>query len=394
MSKEKVGMYSEQVRGVSYKESDIHDSLNDQSVTLLRANNIFDNELNFDNVVYIDKSRVSDKQYLRKGDIVVCASSGSKNLVGKAAQVDFDTEVTFGAFLKVVRPKNIIPKYLGYYFLSNEYRRTISSISEGANINNIRNEHIDDLLISIVDNDTQKMQSEILDKVYGILKRKKQQLTEYDQLIKSRFVELFGDPLKNTKNFDINNCKKLLTKIGSGATPSGGNESYIDAGISLIRSMNVYNNRFDFEGLAHISEDQAYQLKNVTVEPNDVLVNITGASVTRCCKVPNNVLPARVNQHVSILRCGNRIIPDFLEYLFTNDTFQQYLMSLAISNGATREAITKQQIEKIEIICPPVTLQNKFANFVQQVDKLKFAVQKSIDETQKLFDSLMQEYFG
>ena len=109
--------------------------------------------------------------------------------------------MTFGAFLKVVRPKNIIPKYLGYYFLSNEYRRTISSISEGANINNIRNEHIDDLLISIVYNDTQKMRSKILDKVYGILKRKKQQLTEYDQLIKSRFVEMFGDICNGKSNY-------------------------------------------------------------------------------------------------------------------------------------------------------------------------------------------------
>ncbi len=280
-----------------------------------------------------------------------------------------------------------------YYFLE-LYVEELRKQSIGGVIKYIKLGNLTDAIIELPSIEKQKEIVNILNKSRKIVESKNVLLQSYDQLIKSRFVEMFGDPLTNTKKFDINNCKELLTKIGSGATPNGGNESYIDEGISLIRSMNVYNNRFDFKGLAHISEDQAYQLKNVTVEANDMLFNITGASVTRCCKVPNNVLPARVNQHVSILRCGNRIIPDFLEYLFTNDTFQQYLMSLAISNGATREAITKQQIEKIEIICPPVTLQNQFANFVQQVDKLKFVIQKSLDETQTLFNSLMQKHFG
>ncbi len=391
MSKEKVGMYSEQVRGVSYKESDIHDSLNDQSVTLLRANNIFDNELNFDNVVYIDKSRVSDKQYLRKGDIVVCASSGSKNLVGKAAQVDFDTEVTFGAFLKVVRPKNIIPKYLGYYFLSNEYRRTISSISEGANINNIRNEHIDDLLISIVDNDTQKMQSEILDKVYGILKRKKQQLTEYDQLIKSRFVEMFGNVNDNTKKFVQEKLSNHLNIQGGYAFDS---KKYLEEGIPILRIGNINTGIFIDKELKYWEYDE--NLVRYLIKPGDLLITLTGTvgkdDYGNVCIIDNSFPYYYLNQRNAKLDVFDTLTPIYLKYLLLNNSIKNRLTG--ISRGVRQANISNRDILNLNVPIPSIELQNQFTEFVEQVDKLKFKLQKSVDEAQLLFDSLLQKYFG
>ncbi len=92
-------------------------------------------------------------------------------------------------------------------------------------------------------------------------------------------------------------------KIGSGATPRGGNKVYLNKGkVALIRSQNVYNDGFSHEGLVYITEDQADLLSNVTVEPEDILLNITGDSVARCCQVDPAVLPARVNQHVAFIR--------------------------------------------------------------------------------------------
>ena len=96
--------------------------------------------------------------------------------------------------------------------------------------------------------------------------------------------------------------KQLCSKIGSGATPKGGKTAYQESGVSLVRSTNVFDYAFSYDDLAHISDEQADQLSNVIVEENDVLFNITGVSVTRCCIVPADVLPARVNQHVMILR--------------------------------------------------------------------------------------------
>ena len=118
MAMTKVKELVKQVRGVSYKPGDLHNELNENSVILLRANNIDDGQINFDDVVYVDKSKVSFEQYLKIGDVLICASSGSKNLVGKAASVRMDKECTFGAFCKVVRPKEGFEDYLGVYFQS------------------------------------------------------------------------------------------------------------------------------------------------------------------------------------------------------------------------------------------------------------------------------------
>ena len=194
-----------------------------------------------------------------------------------------------------------------------------------------------------------------------------------EDLISARFVEMFGDPVQNTKGWNIDTCKNLTSKIGSGATPKGGRESYGTEGISLIRSMNVYNNRFEYKDLAYITDEQADKLSNVTIEENDVLLNITGASVARCCAVPKELIPARVNQHVAIVRCKDRLLPEFLCSMFTEDSYQRLLWSIATSGGATREAITKQQIEDLVLIVPPIELQQQFVDFCKQVNKLKLA---------------------
>ena len=113
------------------------------------------------------------------------------------------------------------------------------------------------------------------------------------------YKELFADA--NT-HFPKVPLQKICSKIGSGATPKGGKTAYISEGISLIRSTNVFDFNFEYDELAHINQSQADALANVIVKPNDILFNITGVSVARCCMVPDNVLPARVNQHVMIIR--------------------------------------------------------------------------------------------
>ena len=191
---------------------------------------------------------------------------------------------------------------------------------------------------------------------------------------------MFGDPINNPMGWEKAVCKNITSKIGSGATPKGGNSSYKEDGISLIRSMNVHNNRFIKKDLAFIDDVQAQKLNNVIVEMEDVLLNITGASVARSCIVPNELIPARVNQHVAIIRSKKEsVLPIFVVYQFTNESYQRLLWDIATSGGATREAITKQQIENLELIVPPIELQNQFSTFVKQVDKLKFEIQNNIN---------------
>ena len=218
--------------------------------------------------------------------------------------------------------------------------------------------------------------SNILVKLEDTIKVYKKELEKLNSLIQARFVEMFGDPVQNTKGWSIDTCKNLTSKIGSGATPKGGRESYCTEGIAFVRSMNVYNNRFEYGDLAFINDEQANKLSNVTVEHKDVLLNITGASVARCCIVPDELIPARVNQHVAIVRCKEKILPEFLCSMFTEDNYQKLLWRIATSGGATREAITKQQIENLVLIVPPMKLQEDYVRFSERVNKSKFVIHK------------------
>ena len=393
MNRIKVSKVAKQIRGVSYKPEDLHDMLDDNSVTLLRANNIQDGKVDFEDVLYVDKSKVSQVQYLQRGDILVCASSGSKSIVGKAASIDFDGEYTFGAFCKVVRPIPEMIDYLGIYFQSQIYRDIISKAAMGANINNIRNEHIDNLEIP---QKTLKEISSIIQKIkllQYIINCRKLELQKLDELVKARFVEMFGNPVLNDKGWKLKSLSNLTKKIGSGATPKGGKEVYQENGVAFIRSMNVYNGKFEYKELAYISDEQACKLDGVTVKEKDVLLNITGASVARSCVVPTDILPARVNQHVCIIRCGESIIPEFLNKILIDDNYQNFLWNIA-GSGATREAITKQQVENLQIITPLIERQGAFVEFCKQIEGLKILMQRSLEQMKTLKKALMQQYFG
>jgi len=225
----------------------------------------------------------------------------------------------------------------------------------------------------------QKLISKKLNTISHIYDFRKIQSEGLNELVKSRFNEMFGDPVLNEMGWEKHRLSKLTLKIGSGATPRGGRESYVNEGIALIRSMNVYDGKFIFKDLAYLTNVQAEKLNNVIVESDDVLLNITGASVSRCCIVPQIILPARVNQHVSIIRCKKHLLsPIFLNQLLITSEFKSLLQKIGESSGATRQAITKNQIEELTIPLPPLSLQNEFADFVAQVDKSQFACQKAI----------------
>lgn len=180
--------------------------------------------------------------------------------------------------------------------------------------------------------------------------------------------------------------KQLCSKIGSGVTPKGGKTAYQESGVSLVRSTNVFDYAFSYDDLAHISDEQADQLSNVVVEENDVLFNITGVSVTRCCIVPADVLPARVNQHVMILRPKTAMPMSY--YIMTtlcSAENKAKLMGIAQS-GSTREAINKQEMESFSIPVPPT---KEVQNFEIKARGLYESVIRNTEEIMRL--NVMQQ---
>jgi type I restriction enzyme S subunit len=162
---------------------------------------------------------------------------------------------------------------------------------------------------------------------------------------------------------------EVCIKIGSGATPKGGKTSYLESGpFALVRSQNIHNHGFEKAGLAFISDAQAAKLDGVSVLPHDVLLNITGDSVARVCQAPNSLGPARVNQHVAIVRPDERYLDArFLRYYLVNHSFQEHMLALA-SVGATRPALTKSMIESFEIAAPSIEAQREIASILGALD--------------------------
>jgi type I restriction enzyme S subunit len=191
----------------------------------------------------------------------------------------------------------------------------------------------------------------------------------------------------------------VTTKIGSGATPLGGEEAYKESGICLIRSLNVHDWGFKEAKLAHIDDVQASRLSNVLVEANDVLLNITGASVARCCLAPPEFLPARVNQHVSIIRpAKDHLSPAFLHYLLISKTYKDRLLNTGEEGGSTRQAITKAQIQAFFIDYPEsLPEQQRIVGILDEafhgIATAKANAEKNLQNARALFESHLQAVF-
>lgn len=180
--------------------------------------------------------------------------------------------------------------------------------------------------------------------------------------------------------------KEITSKIGSGATPTGGKGAYKGGDYSLIRSQNVLDMSFLREGLVYINDEQAKKLDGVKVESGDVLFNITGDSICRCCIVPDDILPARVNQHVAIIRpksVNSAYLMYYLQYL------KPYLMSIC-GNGSSRNALTKDSLEKLEIEISPFS--NSIAEILSSLDK-KIINNKRITSELESFAKTIYDYW-
>lgn len=184
----------------------------------------------------------------------------------------------------------------------------------------------------------------------------------------------------------------LATKIGSGATPRGGENSYKSEGISLIRSQNVKDFSFSRNGLAFIDNEQATELRNVTVEENDVLLNITGESVARSCVVPQSILPARVNQHVAIIRLHKSKANHLFIFYLLQWMKEELLMQAEI--GATRRALTKGMIENLEIIAPSSTDEQKaIASVLSSLDDKIDLLHRQNKTLEAMAETLFRQWF-
>jgi type I restriction enzyme S subunit len=281
-------------------------------------------------------------------------------------------------------------KYL-YYCLKSEHRNVYAKKSH-ATQDNINLSVLKNHKIPVPPLDTQQRIVDLLDSMEDLRYLRKETLDISDQLIQSVFLEMFGDPAINSKEWEIKSLENLTSHVSSGSTPKGGSKVYCDSGILFIRSQNVLMNKLSFKDIVYIDDTIHHKMKRTWVKQGDVLFNITGASIGRVSYYPGKDDTANVNQHVCIIRPEKEVInPVFLSYLMSMDNFQKKIF--ATQSGATRQAFNYTQIKKFDIVTPPLHLQQQFADFVQSVEDMKSSQVKSAETMDEMFNSFLDKAF-
>lgn len=357
--KTRLGDYIQQIRGVSYKPTDLSETLEDGYITLLRANNISESKVNFLDVQYVNKKKVSTEQILRNDDIIICSSSGSLALVGKSAIYEKTSEHTFGAFCKIVRTKSLLsPHYLAFYMCSRSYRQHIEHVAHGANINNLKNEHIDEIIIEVPSLDKQNLIVKKLRKIKRIIDHRRAQLAKLDELVKCRFVEMFahGFPKIILGNvFDT--C--------SGGTPSSKNSSYYEGGTIPWLTSGEVNKGIIYYADSFISIAGLENSSAKWVPEDSVVVAMYGATAGKV-----GIVKYRTTTNQAV--CSILPHAEYHPYFVYHAVKQQEDWMLSQVVGGAQQNLSQQIVRRMRIPSPPYSQQIEFANFANSVDKLRF----------------------
>lgn len=225
--------------------------------------------------------------------------------------------------------------------------------------------------------------------IQAIISARQQQLQKLDELVKARFVELFGDPLSNDKGWQKVLITEVCHAIFGGGTPSKSHPEYFTGSIPWVSPKDMKSLVIN-DSIDHITEEAIAHSTTNLVPANSVLMVIRSGILKHTLPVAVNSLPVTINQDMKAFVPNDTVKTAFLMYFFKaieNDV-------LAGIRGVTADNIDFKAFQKRTIIVPPLALQEQFAAFVTQTDKSKVAVQKALDEAQLLFDSLMQKYFG
>lgn len=290
--------------------------------------------------------------------------------------------------LATVEVKNgIDSKFLSYFW---QNFKTSNLIQDPA-YPSISLEAVENVAIELPNPDEQKRIAAILDKADRLRRQRRFAQTLSDSFLQSIFIKMFGDPVSNPINWETNNIGKYTSLVSSGSTPLGGETVYKKSGVRFIRSQNVLMNDFDFSDIAFIDEETHKSMKRTHVKKDDVLINITGASIGRITVYKEEII-ANVNQHVCIIRLKEKtVLPSFLARQLSMPFYQKTV--IASQSGATRQAFNFEQIKDFNIIIPPLPSQEKFVEIVKKFERVRRQQREAARQAEHLFQTLLYRAF-
>ena len=354
----------------------------------LSSKNVTTQKIDWDNVMFIPE-KLHEELYKRVApqiDDILPAKNGT---TGVAAIVDRDIVFDIYVSLALIRPNTeiVMPRYLLYAINNPVVKGYFDSSLKGIGVPNLHLKNIRETPIKIYDLETQKAIVEKLDKVCELISLRKQQLEKLDELVKARFVEMFGDPVVNSKRWPVETIENHIDLLTGFPFDSSG---YVSKGVNICGGLIIMPQKIDWSACKHWPQITGYE--DYILRPNDIVIALDRPWISNGFKiamVDREHLPALLIQRTARIRAV--------------DINQHYLMqSLLLGRfdkhcnitGSLVPHISPKDIKSYSVMIPPIELQNQFASFVERVDQQKQTVQQSLEKLELMKKALMQEYFG
>ena len=387
---EKIGDVCTVERGGSPRPIDMFITDDENGINWIKIGDTTDSMYITETAQKIIPEGMKKSRYVKPGDFLLSNSMS----FGRPYILAIDGCIHDG-WLVLRDDKELFDKRFLYYYLSSKttYEK-FKSMAVGGVVNNLNSEMVRGVNVPVPNKEEQADIADLLDRVKKVIDERKEEIDFLDNLIKARFVELFGDPIENPRNLNHATLDELSELITKGASPSWQGFSYTDDSSQtlFVTSENVREGYIDLSSPKYIEDGFNDKQKRSVLRKGDFLINIVGASIGRAAQF-NLDCKANMNQAAALVRISDQRIRDkYLTIYLNSEKAQQMYDSMKSDTG--RANLSLQDIANLKILLPPVEEQVEFENFVEQVDKSKVAVQKALEETQMLFDSLMQEYFG
>ncbi|USB33930.1 restriction endonuclease subunit S [Paenibacillus sp. YPG26] len=354
----------------------------------LSSKNVTTGKINWEDIKYIPED-LHNQLYTRIapqiGDVLL-AKNGT---TGIAAVVDKDYVFDIYVSLALLRPKDFILSEFLLHAINNPFtKRKFNRELKGIGVPNLHLRNIRETTIPLPPIETQKHIAKTLDTAAELLAMRKQQLAELDNLIKSTFYDMFGDPVVNTQGWEKILLGDLIKEIKYGtSTPP----VFTDSGYCFIRATNIKRGRITENDMKYISEGEATKISKCKLKLGDLIIVRSGVNTGDTCVITEKYLGQYAGYDL-IITPNQELLDSYYLNELINTTYMERVVK-PLTRRAAQPHLNAEQTKNLPIIVPPIELQTQFATIVTQIEEQKALVKKAIDETQHLFDSLMSEYF-
>lgn len=396
------------IRGVTYKKQEASTTKKSGYTRLLRANNISNRNINTEEIVYVPLHNISETQILQSGDILIATSSGSPSVVGKAAQLKNDTDMSFGAFCGVIRPyKDLNPEYIGHFFSSKQYRDRISKLARGTNINNIKQEHFESIKIPIPPINEQRRIADKLDRVLARVDAANEHLSRVAPLIKRFRQSVLEAAISGRltedwrKHAEYKTTTVRMDDIGkvTGGLTKNAKRAELPLKKAYLRVANVYSNEVRLEDVLEIGlTESEYEKTKLTY--GDLLIVEGNGSIDQIGRVAmwKDEIPECTHQNHLIRwrRSNQSVISEFiLTYLLSPAGRTQIISAASSTSGLHTLSVSK--ISALELNVPPAEEQSEIVRRVEKLfafaDRLEKRLSQAQAAVQKLTPALLAKAF-